>query len=325
MKSMPDVSWRINSFVKHIHTMVFIGGSRGGCWGAAATPCCHLGLEQPQVWPSASHVAWLSPEKPLVWEPAGRGALPASVHCLCVLSVPAAFSDPSWDGWLRLSSFTAVTFAHSFLDTQCFALTQETCRLLEHVWQKGHMGLFSAHTGCRGGRAGRVNAPRSWPPPSCPGRWDSSFPAPWPCSPFAAVACRELVMSGSLSMPHYHCSSGCHTSKGRGTIAIRWPGEGWWKCPGPSGRKASQPPRMRCPLPTHLCCCDCTSWVSWMLEPGRKGENPPAVLGLGMESCYKQLSPLSVSTNGLIQCSKPHQMLSWSLGMNWVSGTWLWM
>lgn len=58
-----------------------------------------------------------------------------------------------------------------------------------------------------------------------------------------------------------------------------------------------------------------------MLELGREGENPPAVLGLGMENCYKQLFSLNVSTNGLIQHSKPCQMLSWSLGMSWVSGT----
>lgn len=56
-----------------------------------------------------------------------------------------------------------------------------------------------------------------------------------------------------------------------------------------------------------------------MLEPGREGENPPAAPGMGMDSCYKQLSSLSASTNGLIKLSKPCQMLSWSLGM---SGTW---
>lgn len=57
---------------------------------------------------------------------------------------------------------------------------------------------------------------------------------------------------------------------------------------------------LRSPFPTHLSCCECTSWVSQMLEPGSKGGNPPAALELGMESCYEQLSSLDVSTYGLI-------------------------
>ena len=43
-------------------------------------------------------------------------------------------------------------------------------------------------------------ASHSWGSASCPDRWDSGCPAPWPCSPPAEVSWGELAMtSRSLS------------------------------------------------------------------------------------------------------------------------------
>lgn len=106
---------------------------------------------------------------------------------------------------------SSTTLSH---DTQCFALTRETCELLELVWQKGHMDLFSTQAGCMGGRTGGVN-PSRHTAGLLPAVQDSSCPAAWPCSPLAAVACGQLVI---VTPSHCHCSSRCHTSKGRGTV-----------------------------------------------------------------------------------------------------------
>ena len=55
--------------------------------------------------------------------------------------------------------------------------------------------------GCRGSRTGGGMAAGSWPPPSCPGRWDSGPAAPRPCSARSALGWGEpRVLRGSLSL-----------------------------------------------------------------------------------------------------------------------------
>jgi len=96
--------------------------------------------------------------------------------------------------------------------------------------------------GCKHSRSSGGMAWQSWPPPSCPGRRDSSPPAPWPCSPLAAVGW------GCQAAPSCRrCSSQCCARKGRGATVTGQGGEGWKKCSGPSRRKPCQPPRVRFP------------------------------------------------------------------------------
>ena len=165
-----------------------------------------------------------------------------------------------------------------------------------------------------GSRIGGGMASRSWPPPSCPGRSDSSPPAPWPCSPRAAVGCGRW---GCRPVPSRRpcCSSGCRVREGREATAIGWCREGWKKCPGPSRRKSSQLPRARISCPDHLCCCERVSWLPRLPEPGRAGENPCVALGPGRGSCSEELPEHDLSTsNSLAQHSNLAYLLSWRVG-----------
>ena len=91
--------------------------------------------------------------------------------------------------------------------------------------------------------------------------------------------------------------------------------EGWQKYSGPSRRKFSQLPRVRFPLPAHLCCCEYASWVPWLPERGSAGENLLMALGLGTKSCTQQLPGHNTSTNNsLARHSKPHVLAQLECG-----------
>lgn len=87
--------------------------------------------------------------------------------------------------------------------------------------------------------------------------------------------------------------------------------EGGKKCPGPSRRKPSHLPRVRCPCAAHPCCCKLNSGVSRLPEPGRAGENPSIALELSPESCKLQLTEHNCRTKPLLSTSSLVKSLSW--------------
>jgi len=157
-------------------------------------------------------------------------------------------------------------------------------------------------------------ASRSWPPPSCPGQWDSSSPALWPCPPLAVVGwggagdvtgtATTSIMLEKAERPQSLAGLG---RSGRSTQV---PQEGNPpRCPGEFS-----------PCPAHLCCCEHGYWVPWLPEAGRAVDNPVMVLGSGTESCKEQLREHNTSTKASL--STPHlaDLLSWSSGRSRLGG-----
>ena len=114
----------------------------------------------------------------------------------------AASAGPAWGVWLMPPSLAAQPLspmASSMPDAM--SCQERRAKCWSFSGRGGTRACSQPTAGCTGSRTAGGVASQSWPPPSCSGILDSGCPAPWPCSPRAAVGWGHLGMSSRSRSP----------------------------------------------------------------------------------------------------------------------------